>query len=99
LGRKRRHIHVLVDCDAANFLEGNVFWVPLLRQVKDVVCSKDMRNSEVNPHPKQVLTFEFLSLRCVHGLEVDGPAWEITSLNGVPHVSNTEIGVFTGKFD
>lgn len=31
------YAHILVQSDAANFLEGNVFWEPFLSEIEDIV--------------------------------------------------------------
>lgn len=45
------------------------------------------------------LTLELLGIRRCHGLPVNSPAREVASLDRVPHVGDTEIGVFTRDFD
>ncbi len=41
------------------------------------------------------LTLEFCCLGSIHRLEKDSPAWEVTTLNGIPQICDTKIRVFT----
>ena len=82
----------------ANFLERDVFWIPILRQIKDIIYDVVMMREYQSSTVRAPLTFKGFRFAWTQRLDVNGPGRVLPRFDSLVQISGSKVGICPGEF-
>jgi len=86
-------LRILVEDNFADFLQRHVFWIPILRQVKDVDYNTMVMREYQSNTIRAPLTFKLFCFAWTQRLDVNGPGRIIPRFDGFEQISGSKVRI------